>query len=321
MPISTYPNGFADGVSIRGVPLVQTHTGKVFWVYNGTALLERGRGGSDSNKGTFDSPFATIDYAIGMCVANRGDIIMVKAGHAETLSSAGAITADVAGVAIIGLGSGSTRPILTLDTAATTTIAVSAANVAFKNLIFSANYADITAVFTTTTAKWLTIEGCRFQATATNMNFLNIVDTNATTNDTDGLALIGNVWVEPDLATLGMVKMDGTNAGTIIQDNYVDVGVNNNKATLMAIATGKVVTNAQITGNKVYRLNTDTATGGLLVTTDGSTNSGVIANNLAQHADTAAEILVTASSGFGFFANYASGVAGASGYLLPAADS
>jgi uncharacterized membrane protein YeaQ/YmgE (transglycosylase-associated protein family) len=43
--------------------------------------------------------------------------------------------------------------------------------------------------------------------------------------------------------------------------------------------------------------------------------------NQCQHADVAAEILVTASSGFGFFGNLASGVAGASGYTLPAADS
>lgn len=33
------------------------------------------------------------------------------------------------------------------------------------------------------------------------------------------------------------------------------------------------------------------------------------------------EVLVTASAGFGVFQNFASGVAGASGYLLPAADS
>lgn len=322
MPASNYPNGFAAGVTIRGVPLVQTHPGKVFWVSNvTTGLLPGQRGGSNGNTGTFDSPFATVDYAIGQCVAGRGDIILVKPGHAETLSSAGAITADVAGVAIIGLGSGSMRPTFTLNTAATTTVAVSAANVTFKNLIFSANFADITAVFTTTTAAWLTIEDCRFQATATNMNFLNIVDTNTTDNATDGLALLNNVWIEPDLATLGMVKMDSTNARVRIEGNYVNVGVNNNKATLLAIATGKIATSASITGNTVYRLNTDTATGGLLVSTDGSTNTGVIANNFAQHADTAAEILVTASSGFGFFNNYASGVAGASGYLLPAADS
>jgi hypothetical protein len=72
---------------------------------------------------------------------------------------------------------------------------------------------------------------------------------------------------------------------------------------------------------RVFRLNTDTATGAILLHTNGSTLSGIVAENFVQHADTAAELLITASSGLGVFENRASGVAGASGYLLPAADS
>ncbi len=68
-------------------------------------------------------------------------------------------------------------------------------------------------------------------------------------------------------------------------------------------------------------MNTDTATGAILITTDSSSNTGVIKHCHVQHADTAAEVFVTASSGFGFFENRASGVAGASGYTLPTADS
>ena len=321
MVMANYPTGFSRGVIMRGVPITQTQPGKVFWVYNGTALDVGQRAGSDGNRGTFDAPFATLDYAIGQCTANRGDIIFVKPGHAETLSSAGAITADVAGVAIVGLGSGTLRPTFTLDTAATTTISVTAANVSFKNLRFLANYADITSVFTTTTAKEFTLEDCFIGAVATNMNFLNVIDTSATTNDTDGLYVSGCRWVEPDTATLGFIKMDGTNDRVTFIDNDLTLGVKNNTASFMAIATGKVVTSLKCVGNRLYRLNTDTATGGLLITTDGSTNTGIIAQNFAQHADTAGEVLVTASSGFGFFNNYASGVAGASGYLLPAADS
>ncbi len=322
MSASSFPNGFSQGVTIRGVPLVQSHPGQVFWVGNNAASLLNGhKGASDGNKGTFEAPFSTIDYAIGKCTAGRGDIIFVKPGHAETISAAGAIAADVANVAIVGLGTGSARPTITLDTATTTTISVSAANVTFKNLIFSANFADIVALFTLTTAANFTMEDCLIKETAVNMNILWLVDTDATTNNADGLALINNAWIEPDTATRAMVKMDGTNDYVVVQDNYVNAGVQNNVATLITIATGKIITNLRCTGNRVYRLNTDTATGGLLITTDGSTNTGIIANNFAQHADTAAEILVTASSGFGFFENRASGVAGATGYVLPAVDS
>lgn len=144
MPISNYPAGFAQGISIRGVPLLNTHAGKVFWVYNGTALLTGQKAGSDGNKGTFDAPFSTIDYAIGQCTANRGDIILVKAGHAETLTAASAITCDVAGVAIIGLGDGTDRPELTFGTATTASIVISADNVTWQNFACIGNIDALT---------------------------------------------------------------------------------------------------------------------------------------------------------------------------------
>ena len=80
---SDFPAGFLNGVTLRGVPIVQSHPGQVFWVYNGSALLQGQRGGSDSNRGTFNSPFASLNYAISHCVANRSDIIIVKPGHTE----------------------------------------------------------------------------------------------------------------------------------------------------------------------------------------------------------------------------------------------
>lgn len=263
----------------------------------------------------------TIDTAVGLCTANGADTIYVAPGHTETISSATALALDVAGITIIGLGNGNNRPTITLDTATTATIPVSAANITIKNMIFSANFADIVSFFTLTTAKNFTLDGCLFKATAANMNCKYVVDTNATTADADGLTIKDCVWIEPDTATETLVKMDGTNDSVVITGNRLVLGVKNNTPSLVAIATGKILTSADIASNRVYRLNTDSATGALLVTTDGSTNTGFIRENRVQHADTAAELLVTASSGFGCFENRASGVAGASGYLLPAADS
>jgi hypothetical protein len=321
MPASSFPSGFANGLTVRGVPIVQSNPGQVFWVSNSTAVLRGQRGGSDGNRGTYDSPFGTLDYAVGQCTANRGDIIFIKPGHAETISTATALALDVAGIAIVGLGSGSNRPTFTLDTATSATIGVSAANISIQNCVFTANFADIVSVFTTTTAKNFALEGCYIKATATNMNFLNVIDTNATSADTDGLYVNNCKWIEPDLATLGFVKMDGTNADITFTGNLLVLGVNNNVASCFAIATGKVLTALRMEDNRLYRLNTDTATGGVLITTDGSTNTGIIARNYVQTADTAGEVLVTASSGFAFFENRESGVAGATGYVLPAVDS
>ena len=95
--INNFPGGFAAGITIRGMPLAVSHPGKVFWLSNATTLSDRQISGSDGNQGTFDAPFSTLDGALAKCVANRGDIIMVKPGHAETVSAAAGIVIDIAG--------------------------------------------------------------------------------------------------------------------------------------------------------------------------------------------------------------------------------
>ena len=173
MARSNYPNGFPSGVTIRGIPLTQAHPGQVFWVSNATTLLTGQRGGSNGNNGTFDSPFSTLDYAIGRCVANRGDIIFAKPGHAENLATAAVIAADVAGVAIIGLGVGSNVPTFSW-TAAAATLSITAANVSFSNIKFVANFADVTTMFDVSGAgDGLSFENCVFTDTSTILNALD----------------------------------------------------------------------------------------------------------------------------------------------------
>jgi hypothetical protein len=128
MAVSNYPNGFANGVTVRGMPLLNSYPGSVFWVHAGT--------GSDGNKGTFDKPFGTIDYAIGRCTASRGDVIMVKAGHTETISAAAGIALDVIGVAVIGMGTGTLRPTINF-TATTSTLTMSAASCTLYNILLT----------------------------------------------------------------------------------------------------------------------------------------------------------------------------------------
>jgi hypothetical protein len=92
---------------------------------------------SDSNSGTsWENPLATLDAAIGKCTANSGDVIYVAESHSESYTTTGAkATFDVAGVTVIGLGTGSDRPTFSFGhTGATWTI--SAANVTLVNLLF-----------------------------------------------------------------------------------------------------------------------------------------------------------------------------------------
>ncbi len=129
MPISNYPNGFAQGVAIRGIPLLNMYGGNVFWVDSGS--------GADTGKGTHNQPFATIDYAVGRCTANNGDIIIVKAGHTESVVTDGGLTVDVGGVSIIGLGEGDNRPLIQIGTLAAAAAIISADGCVVENMRFS----------------------------------------------------------------------------------------------------------------------------------------------------------------------------------------
>src|ERR1700757_2697851 len=132
---SNFPGGFANGLTVRGMPLVQMQPGQVFFVGNGPSLVQGARGGSDGNRGTFLSPFGTVQGALnsgstgsGSLSSNQGiqdgrcDILFVLPGHKETISSATVLTLNTAGVAIIGLGSGLLRPTFTFTTATTANI-------------------------------------------------------------------------------------------------------------------------------------------------------------------------------------------------------
>lgn len=321
MPMTYYPHGFAQGLSIRGLPLLQTHPGQVFWVGNGSALLPESPGGAAGNPGTFQRPLSTLQAAHDLCMASRGDIIMIKPGHAETVSSPTALALSKAGVAIIGLGSGTLRPTFTLDTGADTTIGVSGANISLQNLVFSANFADIVSPITLAAAPYFSCETCVFKATATNMNFLHLIDTNATTDDALGLRFIDNRWLEPDAATLAAFLVDGSNADWIVNDNFI---VNGNAtadvAAMFTIAAGKVLTRLSCLRNNVQITGNAGSTAGLWLTTNQTTNTGIVAYNNLKHIDATTEIWQTSNAGFGLFENRATAVGTAQGYLLPAID-
>lgn len=319
MPIANYPGGFKDGISLRGIPITQSHPGKVFWVSNSTVQLPNQKAGSNSNDGSFNAPFSTIDYAIGKCTANRGDIIFVKPGHTETVTAT-SIAADVAGIAVIGLGVGSNRPTLTFSTAAAT-ITVSAANVSFQNILFVANFADVATYFTLTTAKDFSLERNEFRDTSSILNALSVVTTNSTNAAADGLWLKGNriSSLGTTAATTAIIAAGNIDRFTV-HDNYFKYAAVNNTATICA-ATSKVLTNVDIARNVVFRPNTDTATGGILITNTSTTDTGMVYDNYVKTLDVAGMLLIDTGTKLGFTNNLVSGTADTSGILIPAADS
>lgn len=129
MDFTNFPDGFPNGVTIRGLPVLNTYGGNIFYV--DSTSPNKAAGGP----GTIEAPFDTIDHAMSACVANNGDLILVQPGHTETVTAAGGITADVAGVSIIGLGSGAERPRITFSTATTASFLISAKSVTVENIV------------------------------------------------------------------------------------------------------------------------------------------------------------------------------------------
>jgi len=147
---------FPAGISSQGVPVIGGSyytTGTVFFVDSVT--------GSNGNSGTDkDHPFATIDYAVGRCTANKGDVIIVMPNHTETVTEAGGLDLDVAGITVVGLGSAAVRPIINLTTATTADIDVDAANITLRNVRIDMTGITAVAAGIDINASGFTLEDC-----------------------------------------------------------------------------------------------------------------------------------------------------------------
>lgn len=216
MTYSNYPNGFPNGIIINGIPLQQTNPGKVFWVNNSSVLAPNAIAGSNGNKGTYLAPFATINYAVSQCVASRGDVIMVGAGHAETVSTAGGVAISKAGIAVIGLGTGSLRPTLNC-TATASTIKMTAANCVLSNILVTGGIDAVVSPIVVSAADCILekvelrdvtgqmTDGILTTAGADRLKILNYVHNGATGAGTNAaIAIVGGSDIE-----ITIDKMDG----------------------------------------------------------------------------------------------------------------
>jgi len=119
MALTNFPNG----VSSMGVPVlggqVPTTTGN-YWFVDSAGTV------GDGTQST--SPFLTIAAAVSAATANNGDIVVVAARHAETISGAAGIAFSKAGLTFFFCGEGANRPTFTLGTSTAATITVTGAS-------------------------------------------------------------------------------------------------------------------------------------------------------------------------------------------------
>lgn len=162
--------------------VIRKGTGYVFYVDSGS--------GSDTYTGEdWAHAKATLDAAVGLCTADRGDIIMVAQGHTEALGSAAdGVDIDVAGVTVIGCGpikNVDTMPYFDYTADVTGAFAIGADGVTLINLRFHANVTDVNeAIEIESGSTDVTIFGCIFDAEAEGTDeFLECVDSVGGTAD------------------------------------------------------------------------------------------------------------------------------------------
>lgn len=250
MPYSNFPNGITSfGIPTAGMGPVLP-TGNVFFVSSVD--------GSDGNAGVAPSvtqPLATVAFALSLCTANNGDFIYCMPGHAETISAAAGIALDVAGVTIIGLGSGDNRPTITFSTDTAATMTVTAANIRLSNFRFIGNIAALATMISVSAAGFELYNSDFYVATATTDVDITILTT-AAAND---MVVSGcNFNYETSLATTTV-----TNASTevirLVGADRAEITGNYMSGTFSTSAINGITTaskDVKINNNYVYNKQT-----------------------------------------------------------------
>ena len=164
------------------------HPGDIWFVDSATGTDAAGYGRNP------DAPLATLDYAVGLATASKGDVIYLMPDHAENITSATGCVLDKASVKVVGLGWGNARPTLTLTTHIGATISITATDVWLENVVVIGNFLNITAAITVAaTADGLTLKNVETRDTSAILGALIQVSIAAACTDVtiDGYRHIG----------------------------------------------------------------------------------------------------------------------------------
>jgi hypothetical protein len=293
---SSYPNGFRKGINIRNVPILNTYGGDIYWVDSD----------SGGNKGSFAFPFQTLQAGVDACTASNGDIVLIKPGHAETLTAQ--IDADTAGVKIIGLGDGNLRPTLT-GNGTIDVIDVSAANVTIENIIFAVPSTDAQTADINIDAAGCTVRNTLHHGSTTAKNKVDIITLTANADD----ALLDGVRIYNDtVEVVGGIVFEGACsrvevANCMVQDSVGFTGgsISDEATALQLYIHDSVFSNAKA----------DT-----VVMEFGNNSTGVCSFCHINGRHTTLASNVTTGTGMAFFENRVVEEAALNGAIIPTAD-
>jgi hypothetical protein len=223
---------WAEGVESR------SGTGVTFYVDSGVAS------GGDSTGSSWTNAVTTIDAGINLCTASRGDVVKVAQGHTETLAAAGTlVTCDIIGAKIVGMGSGSLRPSITLSDDEAIAFEVTAASVTIENIYIDATGADQLAKPIDVGAVRCTIDSVEVLMADGTGQAVTAITTSGAANAADYMAIINCRFVAPDAGAAEAILLEEVEEGVVISGCYAygDFSV-----APIHNPTGKVLTNLMI---------------------------------------------------------------------------
>ena len=299
---------FEHGITVKGKltaegPTVGINaTGDVFYVGSTWGHDSPGNYGE-----TPDQPFATIDFAIGQCTADHGDVIYVHSYHAETVTAA--ITADVAGISIIGITNGRNMPTITTATAIDM-LTVTAADVTIANLKFSSPGIDNVTADINIAAARVSVFNTMHLGSETSYNNVSIITITAAGHDflLDGLRIYNSV-VE---ITGAAIEIEGTAArGEIRYCLVMDT---------IGLALGAIDDAAAATALYIHHNILKNAKAATAVIDFTNNSTGICSfNHISGRHTTIASNVVTGTS-MDFFENRVTEEPVLNGMIMPAAD-
>lgn len=248
--------------------------GHVYFVGNNTNAQDGELLKSNGNQGTLREPFSTIDRAINIIALkpSGNDLILVKQGHTETITSATGLVPDIDGLHIVGLGVGEDRPTITFATSTAANIPISGDNVSISNIIFKCNIASQVAMVTTT-GKHPRFHNCDFrEGSATG---LGLVKVGVADNDSDYAEFNNCKFYQPTAGNGDYaIQLAKDMIGVKIVDCNIDGDFDN---AAIEIPSGGNAQVAMVIDNCVVK---NRQSGIAAISANGTGNKGVIRNSL-----------------------------------------
>ena len=262
-------------IDLNGI-YVSPSGGRTFHVRgDGTSILayddQYGQNTADMNQRLWPSVASVLPF----CVANRGDTIFVHQNHTENLAAASA-WAFVAGLNIVGLGYGDTRPTFTFTVAAATLL-MNTVGIKIQNCRFLCAGPAGTNALTVTAPLTVSAEGCSltdnfFQVGIDNdqicTTFMTITGANAVFARNTVESLVVGAEITDCIVLTGA-------DGAIISDNYMKVVVGVAQGVIRSLTTASL--RVRIERNFIYSWKGSSTS--CINFTAALANTGIVAEN------------------------------------------